>query len=590
MSRVADDRDSQHEEKLSGLQSRIRELELELQLKASEVTSLQEMLQSAPSTVPISAEDVESIRKDAIAFHAQQQAEMENELKKLRTRPSKDEILRLREEVSEAQRQADSRQQDVESLKAQLENEKQLHSTARSLADSRQQDVESLNARLDHEAHQYENKLRDRPSKEDLKTAREQQSEAQQLANRRQQNIEALNTQLEDEKRAHSAAQNLADTRQQDLDRLNGQLANEKQIFETRLAAQSSDEELLRVKVQLSAAQQLVNSKEQIKNTLTTQLEKERQTTEQLKNGHAQYKTSCDAAVASENERADKEVEALQQRLTQALDDLQAKADAEEEFRATVARSWEEERTRFDEERVSLHKQIEEARQRQVEVPIQGAEAVEEQTTIRDDSPVVQESQQQDTLPLFANLHARRNYADTQDAHSYLEDSLFPEDDDKENEFTYEKPQVAPNSSSKRRALTPKQLSTLSSSPGFVSSRKRRQSTTYGGSSAHKRRPSHGKEAPKRKADRGQVIEGYEEERRKRVKPAAPSRPNLRSQKPGVPNMLNMPTPDTFNGKAHFSSQGSSRGRAMRSKTDEMNARFAQELPTNKRRQSARRK
>lgn len=587
MSRSADDRSSEHEGRLSALQLRIKELEVELQAKATEVASLQEKLNQTPPAASISDEDVETIRKDAIAFQAQQHAEMENELKKLRARPSKDELMKLREKLSDAQRLADTRHQDVESLSVQLENQKSALSTAQGLADSRQQDLDSLNRQLEIEKREFENKLGARPTEEGLASIKEQLSEAQRLANARQQDIDSTNLQLENERLALSAAQRLADSRQQDLDKLNERLMNEKRVFENKLGARPSPEELSSIKEQLSAAQQLANSKQEDVSVLNIELEKERGKNQKLEAGLEQYKTNSHKAVADEKELGDKRVEALQQRLKQTQKDLQIKQDDEEEFRSKVEKSWQEEQAKFEEERASLRKAIEEARQPPPQVVVvQSAEQTTEQRDTRSESPVVQESQQDDDLPPpFAKFDARRdhpNYADTQDAHNYLEDTISRNDhEDEANRFKYLKPKAAPNSSSKRATTSKLQ----SSSPGFMSSQKRRKSTTYGGaSSGHKRRLSQGKEPTKRKADTGQVVEGYEEERKKRMKPAAaaPSRPTLRSQGQRAPTM-----PTTSVDRAPPSSQGSLRGRLGRSKTDEMNARFAQELSTNKGGQTA---
>lgn len=579
MSRSINERSSGQEEKLSELQSRIKELEVELQSKTAEVTALQEKVDSTPPPAPTSNADVEMIRKEAIAFQAQQQAEMENELKKLRARPGKDELLKLRQQLADAQRQADSRQRDVDNLNEQLETEKRELSSAQNLADTRQQDLDKMNEQLATEKRHLESQLEARPSQDELASTKEQLAEAQRLADSRRQEVDALNVQIQNEKRELSTAQRVANSRQQDIEKLNEQLQNEKRVFEKKIGGLPTPEQLSSAQEKLAEAQQLANEKQENIGALNTQLEKEKERYQRLESGLEQYRGSCDTAIAEEKQRGSDRVEALQQQLAQSREELEGKSAQEEEFRAKVAASWQEEQTKFQEQLASLRQQLEEAH-RQPQADLQNAQRSEHRN-VRSSSPVVGETQQEDALPPPAASKKRKErpvYADTQDAYGHIQDTMGTlsgdEQSDKENALTYQKRLPMPNSSSKRAMPREPQSrsSGKSSSPAFMSqaqeSQQRCKSTTYGvGSSGHKRHASHGKEQTKRKASSSQIVTGYEDERRKMMKPNTPG-PNPRSQPNPVPNRLSM-----------GSSQSGSR-RVTRSNTQEMNARFAQELPS----------
>ncbi|KAK4506433.1 hypothetical protein PRZ48_000165 [Zasmidium cellare] len=556
MTQSVNDRQSEHEEQLSTLQSKITELEAELQLQTAQVTSLQEKLDSAPPPAPSSDERVEATRQEAKAFLAQRQAEHENELKRLSGRPSKDEFTKLKQQAADLKHLADTREQDVINLNTKLENQERKTSTAQRLADDRQQSLDSLNTQFENEKREWGKQLEARPSPQELASREKKRADAQQLADRRQQEIERLNAEVQNEKRTAANVQGLADRRQQDIQKLSEKIASDKRAFEQQLAAQPSADEQSALKGQLSEAQQLTNERQVAIDNINTQLEQEKAKCQRLETRNEEYKISCDAAVAKEKDRCDKQIEALQDELKRIRNELQVKVTEHNEFVAEYHKTWDAEQVKWNFERTGLKQQVKDAHQRIATLTTQQNEPDHRDVT----TPVVEESQQEETrITTASSRHSRPIYAaETQAAYDHLDDGLLRDNvSDQGSKYKYQKPQQAPNSSSKRVGTS----STKSSSPAFVESQMSYKPTTYGvhGSSQTQRTPN-GRESAKRKAsDAGNVIEGYEQERQKRVKANASGR----ARPSATPSVLG-------------SSQGS-RNRMTRSRTIEMAARFAQE-------------
>lgn len=545
MSHSAMDRQSDHDEKLNALQSTINELEIELQSKNAEVTSLQEKLDAAPAAAsPVSDEQVEAIRRDAMAFQAQRQAEMENEMKKMRNRPSKDEFVKVKEKAAESQCLAEGLQQDVDKLSKQVEEAKRAALTAES------------------EKRELQKRLVAGVGEEDLAKIRKQQAEAQSLANRRLQEIEKLEQAVETGKRQTETAQCLANSRQLKIDGLSQQVTNEQRMYEQKVASLPSAEEQASLRGQLSAAHELVQEKQKTFNAINTQLEQEKEKCRRLESINKEYKASCDSAVADEKERCEKKVTALQNQVAQDRSDLENRVAEENKFRADIDKRWqmeqgkskvlEKERNEYRDKCENLLQQIEERKQTAAAQPEPDARRVVVQE-LQQDEPVANPPDRRGPRPAYAQ--------DTQEAYEYLQDPRFTNNLSDKNTM-YQKVQQASNSSSKRAPSS----SSLSSSPGFVNSQVRK-STTYGeNGSGHKQRPSRVKEPVKRKSStNGRVVDGYEAERKKRVKPNELSQAEYRPPHPRAPPSIP-------------SSSYGSRTRVTRSGTAQVNARFAQEL------------
>lgn len=545
MSHFTNDRQSEHGEKLIALQSKINELEVELQAKIAEVTSLQEKVDAASTNAaPVSDEQVEAIRRDAMAFQAQRQAEMENEMKKMRSRPSKDEFMNIKEQAAHSKRLADSLQQDVNNLNQQVEHAKRMAWTA------------------ENEGRELQKKVLAGASAEQLVSIKKQRAEAESLASRRLQEIEKLNQLFENEQRQTATVQRIAESRQQKIHELNQQITNQQRISEQKLAALPSAEDQASKQEQHLAAHELVEEKQKTINAINTQLEQEKEKCRNLQSTNEQYKTSCDSAIAEEKQRCEHNIKALQTEVEQARNELQIHMAENDKIRADIgqrrkkegAKIYELEKQRNDlrQEREDLLRQVAELKQAAVTQPEPGNQRIAAQES-QQDEPRANPSDPRHPRPLYAQ--------ETQGAYEYIEESRFtPNVSDKDTK--YKKVKQASNSSSKR-VSTP---SIQSSSPGFVNFQAGKPTTYGANSSGQKRRSSQVTEPVKRKASNGgRIVDGYEVERHKRVKPNGFGRAEYRPSRPSAPPSV----PDSSYG---------SRTRVTRSGAAQINHRFAQEL------------